>query len=601
MPQAFSELSIASQPSPPMSGPSPVVPTLALVTITQMELTRLKQGHNFWQAQHQRSVEREAVLKKEMALLEARACQQEALHKKKIEQLEAQLRDLRHRHFGKKSEAGCTPTEKQPRPEPVTKRSRGQQPGSRGHGRTQRPDLPVVEEQHELHDLCCDRCGLHYNPLKGDEESRVVEITVNAYVRHIQRKRYIKSCSCPSTPDMPKIIVAPLPPKVIPKSGYGTSIWVYILIHKFLYGQPLNRILRSLTNYGSPIAAGTMTAGLEKLSAYFTPLQEAFYNHQMTELWFNNDESRWKVFSLVEGKIGHLWYLWVTRSPHVIHFTIAPTRSAQVPLAHFSQLLARKVIVVCDRYSAYKMLARVNSAIILAFCWVHVRRDFINLGRSYPPLDEWGLEWVAEIGKLYQINKQRMAHWQEQLPLAQQSELFHQMQARLEHHLEQMKERCAQLLLVDQCARTTVVLPPKKGRKKAPAPVPGALHEAQRKLLVSLQKHWPGLIVFVTHPQVPMDNNRGEMAIRGPVVGRKNFYGSGSIWSAELAAKMYTQLQTVVQWGLNPEHWAQDYLTACARNGGAAPTDLTPFLPWAMSEERRQFLSKPAPRPPESP
>ena len=98
-----------------------------------------------------------------------------------------------------------------------------------------------------------------------------------------------------------------------------------------------------------------------------------------------------------------------------------------------------------------------------------------------------------------------------------------------------------------------------------------------------------------------MDNNRGEMAIRGPVVGRKNFYGSGSIWSAEVAAKMYPQLLTVVQWGLNLEHWAQDYLTVCARNGGAAPADLTPFLPWAMSEERRQFLSKPAPRPPGSP
>jgi transposase len=602
MPQASSALSIASQLSPPTGGTSPVVPTLALVTITQMELTRLKRENNFWQAQHQRAIDREAVLKKEMVLLEARVCQQEMLLNKKIEQLEAQIRDLRQRHFGQKSEAGCTPTEKQPQPAPVTKRSRGQQPGSRGHGRTKRPDLPIVEETHELHDLCCDHCGRLYTSLKGDEESQVVEINVNAYIRRHRRKRYIKSCSCPSTPDSPKIIVAPPPPKVIPKSGYGISIWVYILVHKFLYGHPLNRMLRALANYGSPLAAGTMTAGLKKLSEYFTPLQEAFYNHQMTELWFNNDESRWKVFTLVEDKIGYLWYLWVTRSPHVIHFAMAPSRSAQVPLAHFSQLLARKVIVVCDRYSAYKMLARLNSAIILAFCWVHVRRDFINLGRSYPPLDEWGLEWVAEIGKLYQINKQRLAHWQEQLPVAQQSELFHQVQARLEQHLAQMQERCAQLLLVDQTARTTVVLPPTtKGRKKAPVPVPGELSEAQRKLLVSLQKHWPGLIVFVTHPQVPMDNNRGEMAIRGPVVGRKNFYGSGSAWSAELAAKMYTQLLTVVQWGLNPEHWTQEYLMACARNGGAAPADLTPFLPWAMSEERRQFLSKPSPKTPDSP
>ena len=97
-----------------MSGPSPVVPTLALVTITQMELTRLKQGHNFWQAQHQRAVEREAVLKKEMAQNEAQACHQETLLKKKIEQLEAQVRDLRHRPLAKKAKQAALPPKNNP-------------------------------------------------------------------------------------------------------------------------------------------------------------------------------------------------------------------------------------------------------------------------------------------------------------------------------------------------------------------------------------------------------------------------------------------------------------------------------------------------------
>lgn len=591
-----SPMLLTSQPLPHMSGTSPVVPTLKLVTITQKELTELKRGNHFWKAQHQRAVERLALVEKEKTLNEAQAHEREALLKGKIEWLEAQNRDLRHRHFGKKSESGCNPTEKQSKQEQVAKRPRGQQLGSRGHGRTQRPDLPVVEEQHELHGKCCSLCGLQYNPLMGDEESEIVEVAVNAYVRKINRNRYIKSCSCPSTPDSPKIIVAPPPPKVIPKSSYGISIWVYILVNKFLYGQPLYRTLRELSNYGLPIAAGTLTDGLQKISALFTPLQEAFYAHQMTELWFNNDESRWKVYTIVEGKIGYLWYLWVTRSPHVVHFTIASTRSAAVPIAHFSQLLANKVIVVCDRYSAYKKLARLNPAIILAFCWVHVRRDFINLGLGFPSLGEWGLEWVAEIGKLYQINKQRLAHWQEDFPLDQQSELFQKVQTRLEKQIEQIKDRVAQLLMVDLAARTTVKLPPNlKIKEKASTPVPGELHEAQRKLLISLQNHWHGLIVFVTHPQVPMDNNGGELAIRGPVVGRKNFYGSGSLWSAEFTAKMYTQLLTIESWGLNPHHWLQEYLTACAQMGGIAPTDLTNFLPWAMSEERRQHLSKPPP------
>ena len=57
-----------------------------------------------------------------------------------------------------------------------------------------------------------------------------------------------------------------------------------------------------------------------------------------------------------------------------------------------------------------------------------------------------------------------------------------------------------------------------------------------RKVLESLGDHWTGLTVFVEHPEVPMDNDTAEHSERGPVVGRKNYYGSGSVWSGRLAA-----------------------------------------------------------------
>jgi transposase len=597
MDQGSPTTQICPEQLPPVCGTPPMVPALTLVSITQKELTEYKQKVNFYSTQLQRACKREALLKEEIVQLKAQACEQAELHRKEIEQLEAKIHDLKHRHYGDKSEAGSTPTEKKSGEGKVVKRPRGHQLGAKGHGRTERPELPIVEEVHELHDKCCDRCGLRYNPLKGDEESKVLEIQVKAYTRHIKRKRYIKSCSCPPTPESPKIVVAPPPPKVIPKSNVGTSILVYVLIHKYLYGTPLNRILSDFANSGMPIAAGTLTGDLKKITALFRPLQEAFYQHQMTELLFHNDESRWKVFCLVEGKTGYRWWLWVTRSLQVIYFTIDSTRSAAIPMAHFAGLQAKKVVMVCDRYSAYKMLARLNEAIILAFCWVHVRRDFINLGIKFPSLKEWGEEWVVDIGKLYHLNKLRLAQWQENLPFDQQNELFKKVQQQLEKHIEYMKERCEELLMADVAVRTTVKLPPamKAKSKKPSEPHPQELHEAQRKLLASLQRHWHGLIVFVTLPYVPMDNNLGEQAIRGPVVGRKNFYGSCSEWSAELTAMMYTQLLTVEHWGLNPPHWLEDYLKACAINGGAAPADLAPFLPWKMSEERRQHLCKPSP------
>jgi transposase len=92
-----------------------------------------------------------------------------------------------------------------------------------------------------------------------------------------------------------------------------------------------------------------------------------------------------------------------------------------------------------------------------------------------------------------------------------------------------------------------------------------------------------------------MDNNTAERGLRTPVVGRKNYYGSGSVWSAHLAAMMFSVLQTVLLWDLKPHHWLTAFLQACADHGGQSPTDLSAFLPWQMTPERRAELARPVP------
>ncbi len=97
----------------------------------------------------------------------------------------------------------------------------------------------------------------------------------------------------------------------------------------------------------------------------------------------------------------------------------------------------------------------------------------------------------------------------------------------------------------------------------------------QRKVLTSLVEHWSGLTVFVDHPEVPLDNNTAERCQRGPVLGRKNFYGSGSLWSGRLAAMLFSLFQTVQLWGLDIGKWLTAYLTACAKAQGQPPPDPT--------------------------
>ncbi len=82
-----------------------------------------------------------------------------------------------------------------------------------------------------------------------------------------------------------------------------------------------------------------------------------------------------------------------------------------------------------------------------------------------------------------------------------------------------------------------------------------------------------------------MDNNLAERDMRAPVVGHKNFYGSGAQWSGELAATLYSVLATLKLWGINAHTWLSA-LQACADNAQRAPADLSGFLPWSMDERR---------------
>ena len=373
-----------------------------------------------------------------------------------------------------------------------------------------------------------------------------------------------------------------MPPKLIPKSPYGISIWESIFINKFLHCQPTHRFLTDLSHLGFPISQGTVTGGLQRLKPLFEPVYEALQQQQvMEEFLFHNDETRWKVFEHVEGKASNLWWLWVSRSESVIFFQIAQSRGASVPVEYFEPAKERqvKIIIICDRYSAYKSLAKQLPFITLAFCWAHVRRDFLNAAQKHPDIEDWAMDWVKKIGELYHINNRRCREFDAKLPLQWQSPAFKKDHAMLIEKLDEMVQGRDAFL----------------EENDPDDPDLNLLSKVKAKVLLSLKNHWEGLMLFVDHPKVTMDNNKGENAIRNPVTGRKAFYGSGSEWSSMLAAMMFSIFQTLGLWGVNPRHWLRAFLTACAQNNGQVPDDLSPFLPWQMDDDRLNLLSKPPP------
>jgi len=73
-----------------------------------------------------------------------------------------------------------------------------------------------------------------------------------------------------------------------------------------------------------------------------------------------------------------------------VAYVLDATRSHDVPESHSGK--AVESVLVVDRYSAYKAMAQVKSGKLqLAFCWAHVRRDFVRVGKGYPELKQWAL------------------------------------------------------------------------------------------------------------------------------------------------------------------------------------------------------------------
>jgi len=505
----------------------------------------------YWKSQHAKAVQRIERLKEE------------------LDQSRGQVHALQDKLFGRKTEKSASSDRSHDLSEPeevaTTAKKRGAQPGHAGHGRRDYSHLPVEEEFVVLPEepLVCPICGKLASMMSDTEDSEVLEIDVRAHRRRIRRRRYRAACDCDPARRM---LTAPPPPKLIPKGNYGVSIWVLVLLDKYSSYRPTERLLGQLEQYDLAMPGGTINDGLQRIEPMLQPIYEAFCQRNRQGDFHQADETRWLVFAVLEGKKGYGWWLWVVLGTDTVVYLLDSSRGHEVPQSHLG--LEASGVLEVDRYSGYKAMTPVKRGLLLlAFCWAHVRRDFVAVGKSWKELTPWSLEWLRRIRHVYQVNRERLQH-----PL--DTAKFQEQDTLLRRAVEAMRVQAVEELSNPK------------------------LRQPCCKVLESLQKHWTGLVRFVDDPRIPLDNNASERAGRGPAVARKNFYGSGSIWSGRLAATMFSLLATLAHWKINPRLWLTWYLENCAAAGGKAPDDIQPFLPWNLSSERRLALAERAASPP---
>jgi transposase len=512
-----------------------------------------------FRALYEREYRAHQKTKDELARLRAHAAYLES----RVEKLEGDIAYLKKLMFSKKTEEQPSPSQPAPAPDPKEPpKKHGAQPGHAAHPRKIPLHLAVQEQVHSLPpEACvCPICGLPLEELHSEESSYEVTVVTRRYVLlHHRRKKYHKTCACPHP-----LVTAPGPRKLFASGLYSMDFWIEVVVNKYAFALPLTRQTLMLRLEGLEVSAGVLSDGLLKLLLRLKPLYELLRAKIAFEKLVHADETRWRNWAAcyqLEGQAAKAeQWLWgfFSRRYHV--FVIEPSRGAKVVKGTLGQGEQQTIlpILVCDRYRAYQ-----SAGNTLAYCWVHVRRDFLGIQIKYPAhkvLVDWAQTWLNLIADLFFLNALRVQHRTEPTQFCAYQE---QLQAVLERMQDLMKG--------------------------------SALHSVQAAQVESMKHHWVGLIRFMDDPDIPLDNNLAERELRTPVVGRKNFYGTHSDQATEATAIAYSILSTCKLHGLDPKKFLRRFLTTQLECGGQpmTPEQLETFLPHRYAELHPEDLAPP--------
>ena len=444
-----------------------------------------------------------------------------------LDRLQEQIATLNQKVFGESSER--RPTEK---PEPEKK-------PQKGHGPRRHPNLEVVQQRIVLadDDRACPDCGEHRRELAGmNEESEFIDLIERRFtLAKQQRQKY--SCDC-------GIYTPPAPTRHLPGGRYSLKFAVHVALAKYLDHAPLNRQARIMGREGLRIDSQTLWDQIDALAKHLVPAYEKLKKFILGADVVGADETWWRVMG-TKGKptSGKKWWAWSMTAPGAVWHGIAPSRSADAARTYLGEFAGTLMV---DGYRAYDTLAKENEALLLAHCWAHARRKFVEAEPNYAQCTEA----LTLIGELFAIDRET------EDPGGLEGDA--KLQA-AEARLKARKERAPPIL-----AKLRAWALEQRGLPKS----------GLRKAIDYMLKYWPGLIVFVDDPYVPLDNNATERALRGLVIGRKNHYGSRSKRGTEVAALFYSLLETAAMQGIDPAA----YLTAAThyaveRNEALLPWD----------------------------
>jgi transposase len=406
--------------------------------------------------------------------------------------------------------------EKPAQPEPASKKKR---PVQRGHGPTEQPDLPRVALSCELDqpDRACPQCGGRLELLAGQaERSEMIDVVELKYqVVEVARQKYV--CGCGGA-----VETAPGPVRAIEGGRYSLRFAIKVAFDKYVAHLPLERQARLMAHHGLNVTSQTLWDQCSAVTALLEPTYNAIFARLRASPVVGVDQTGWPD---LEDASMPPWQMWCVTAPGFVYHRICDDKSART----FKSLLGDyDGWVVADALGTHQAGARDCRGVKLAACWAHVLRRFRDAVVDFPEA-QFMLAWIQD---LYRID------------------------ARAKDTAERRRLRATESRSVTEKMKTWM--------RDVTALKTTSLGGAARYTLGI----WDRLTPFLDHPEVWLDNNRTERGIRGPVIGRRNHFGSKSARGTEVAAILYTLVESAKAAAIDPIAYLTEVATRAKETPG---------------------------------
>jgi len=353
-----------------------------------------------------------------------------------------------------------------------------------------------------------------------------------------------------------KVIKAKHPVEMLDKSIATPSLAAAIMNGKYTNALPLYRIEQEFERNDIHISRQVMSNWMITLTERYLSL---VYDRLKAEILkspvIHADET--PVMVTKDGREGmHKNYMWVYRtgtmckSNTAILYEYQPTRKADNPRVFLNGFNGK---LVCDGYQVYHGIEAENDGITVAGCWVHARRPFAEVIKSLGK-DKASNSMAYEIFQMIE----NIFHEDNLLDILPASERKRRRKSTIKP-------------LVDSFFDWI--------KKHQLDVAPNSKTADGIRYCLNQEKY---LRTFLSDPQVPMDNNAAERAIRSFCVGKKNWKLIDTINGAKSSAMLYSIVETAKENDLKPYEYFKYLLTEIPKHMEETNLDfIEGLMPWS--------------------